>query len=260
MQPVPVVVSLLLFACSASALESFTGYEGIAYELSDGKMIYKESHFLRISEARVSERVVLYRCPNGKAFARKLLTISAAQPLVPRFELVDARQGYREGLKESGGQLQVFYQLSTGKAVKSAQVSATTALVADAGFDDFVRKNWTALVAGEAVKLDFVVPSQLDYLGFKVKLLRTEQIDGVTARVFKLAPSGVLGWVTSGIDVTYTETDRQLRRFEGLSNIRDNAGENYEAKIEFPVNLRQPKLDAAAFEQAKSVPLANRCS
>lgn len=259
MQLVP-VVSLLLFACSANALESFTGYEGIAYELGNGKMIYKESHFLRVNEARVTERVVLYRCPNGKPFARKLLTISAAQPLVPRFELIDARRGYREGLKENNGQLEVFYQLSQTKKRKHAQVKQTAALVADAGFDDFVRKNWTALVAGESVKLDFVVPSQLDYLGFKVKLLRTEQMDGAGVRVFKLAPSGVLGWVTSGIDVTYTDADRQLRRFEGLSNIRDNAGENYEAKIDFPVNLRQPKLDAAAFEAAKTVSLAKLCN
>jgi hypothetical protein len=115
------------------------------------------------------------------------------------------------------------------------------------------------LLDGHSVALDFVVPSQLDYLGFKVKWVKKSTIDGEAVHVFKLAPSGILGWVTSGLDVTYAESDRSLRQFAGLSNIRDLSGENYEAKIEFPKAKRVAFANANAMTAARTSPLANTC-
>ena len=50
-----------------------------------------------------------------------------------------------------------------------APVAGGEALVADAGFDEFVRQHWDALMAGEAVPLHFAVPSRLESLGFRIR-------------------------------------------------------------------------------------------
>jgi hypothetical protein len=255
-----ILISFLLCfsALDALAVDSYSGYEGQAFELSNGKMIYTEVHFLRAIDGKLSERVTLYRCPNGKTFGRKLLTVKG-KPQMPEFETVDARLGYREGLQTRAKGLTVFYQNSTKKAEKSELLDATRVMVADAGFDEFVRQNWPALTQGKAVPLDFIVPSQLDYLGFKVKWLRKATFNGEAVQVFKLAPSGILGWVTSGIDVSYADSDRSLRSFSGLSNLRDLSGDNYEAKIDFPRNKQVQYPDATAMQAARTMALVSSC-
>ncbi len=248
----------LLNAASLHAADLYSGYEGSAYELANGKMIYIESHYLHFVNTVLSDRVVLYRCPNGKAFGRKIMR-TKGKPLMPEFELIDARLGYREGLATRPAGLTVFYQTSAKKAEKSDTLDANRALVADAGFDEFVRTHWTKLVGGDSVALDFVVPSQLDYLGFKVKWVKKAAINGEAVQVFKLAPSGILGWVTSGLDVTYADSDRSLRQFAGLSNIRDLSGENYEAKIEFAKSKRVAYTGAAELNAAMASTLVTSC-
>ncbi len=240
------------------AAERYSGYEGTAFELDSGKMIYTESHYLHFVDAALSDRVVLYRCPNGKAFGRKMMRTNG-KPMMPEFELTDARLGYREGLTTRPKGLTVFYQSTAKKAEKSDTLDASRTLVADAGFDEFVRANWTNLIAGKSVPLDFVVPSQLDYLGFKVKWVKKSNINGEAVQVFKLAPSGILGWVTSGLDVTYADSDRSLRQFAGLSNIRDLSGDNYEAKIEFAKAKQTEFPDAGAFTAARALALVTSC-
>lgn len=247
-----------LVATQLHAADLYFGYEGNAFELASGKMIYIESHYLHFVDAALSDRVVLYRCPNGKPFGRKVMQ-TKGKPLMPEFELTDARFGYREGLATRPGGLTVFYQASSKKREKFDTLDAKRALVADAGFDEFVRTHWTTLVGGSSVALDFVVPSQLDYLGFKVKWVKKSAIDGEAVQVFKLAPSGILGWVTSGLDVTYADSDRSLRQFAGISNIRDLSGDNYEAKIEFPKAKRVAYTGANELNAALKSSLVNSC-
>ena len=251
-------VALLMLAPLAWGADRYAGYQGNAFEQGSGKMLYSESHFIHYLNDKVQDRVVLYRCPNGRAFARKLLQIKG-RPLMPEFELLDQRTGYREGLATRAGALTVFYQSSAKKSEKSETLDATRALVADAGFDEFVRSHWKELLEGKAVPLDFVVPSQLDYLGFKVKWLRQSTVEGDPAQVFKLAPSGLLGLLTSGLEVTYADADRSLREFEGISNIRDLSGDNYQTKIVFPKGKIQAFADASALNQAKLETLSNSC-
>lgn len=258
MKAFALIAFALMNATTLYAAELYSGYEGTAFELNSGKMIYTESHYMHFVDSTLSDRIVLYRCPNGKAFGRKTMR-TMGKPLMPEFELFDARLGYREGLATRPGGLTVFYQNSAKKPEKFDTLDATRALVADAGFDEFVRSNWTTLLSGNSVALDFVVPSQLDYLGFKVKWVKKSAIDGEAVHVFKLAPSGILGWVTSGLDVTYAESDRSLRQFAGLSNIRDLSGENYEAKIEFAKAKRVAYANANAMTAARTSPLVNTC-
>ena len=81
--------------------------------------------------------------------------------------------------------------------------------------------------------MHFLVPSRLESLNFQVQHLRTDTLDGIAVEVFRLKLTGVLGWVFPGIDVTYSAGDHVLMRYEGLSDLRDAAGDNFRASILF---------------------------
>jgi len=80
-----------------------------AQAANGGQLLYREQHLLRSEGQRPLERLVLYRCPGGAVFARKRVDY-AASAQAPAFELVDARSGYREGLRRKGGQVALFFR------------------------------------------------------------------------------------------------------------------------------------------------------
>jgi hypothetical protein len=255
--------ALVIFVlCSWSVIGSaqppgeprYLRYDGSAYLLDGGELAYIESHYVKLDGDAASDRLVLYRCPDQRAFARKRVTTRFAGPWLPAFELDDRRIDYREGLRDRGGQLEVYYR--DGDEAESAPMAETPSdLVADAGFDRFVVDNWQRLTQGETVRFNFLVPSRLDYLSFKVRQVDEVDIDGRKAKVFRLGLTGLLGLIVSGIDVAYDAESRVLMRFSGLSNVRDEERENYVVRIEFPMSDRRFGTSPAEFDAAAEEPL-----
>lgn len=248
------VLSMVALPLTAAQLE----FRGEARSRTDGRLLYLEQHAVR-DFGRVGEtRVVMYRCSaDGPAFARKELNYGSVRE-EPEFTFRDARTGYIEGLRRSSSGLRVFQQESAEAARREAKVPANIVIVSDAGFDEFVRKHWLELEAGKAVRFPFLIPSRLDYLTFKVKKNRETRIEGQTASVIRLNLSGVLGWFLPYIEVTYRHADRVLLRYEGLTNIRDLAGDYQIAVIDFPQRLRR-SVTAVDLERLRAEPLVARC-
>lgn len=222
-------------AAAGPALAALSFEEGLARDPRDDRLLYREQHLLRAQDGRLTDRLVLYRCPDGTAFARKQLDYRGA-PTAPAFRLEDARSGYSEGLVRNGAAESVFFREGGGPAQQKAPLGAASATrVADAGFDQFVRLNWNALLAGETVPLEFAVPSRLEGIRFKVYRVQSDTVGGERAEVFRLRLGGLLGWIAPHIDVAYGRDTQRLLRFEGLSNLREDDGEDQlVARIDFP--------------------------
>lgn len=221
--------------------------QGLSLQLAEarapgsGALLYREQHLLRSAQGRPRERLVLYRCPGGAAFARKHLDyVASAQ--APAFALEDRRAGYAEGLRRQGERVEL-YSRARGEGAERRATLARPPAVADAGFDEFVRAHWPRLLAGDAVPLQFALPSRLRALSFQVQRLRADRVAGEDAEVFRLRLGGLLGLVAPHIDVAYAARSRRLLRFEGLSNLRDAGGRRQlEARIDFPAPP-QPALE-----------------
>lgn len=225
----------LLMACLLAplpALASLTFEEGVAREPGSDRLLYREQHLVRRQGNEPTERLVLYRCGDGTPFARKRVDYRGST-VAPEFAFEDARLGYGEGLRRSIGVEQVWVR--EGGAERSAPVEGDARLVADAGFDEFIRDNWTPLVSGQSVPLRFAVPSRLQTLGFKVNRQGSGELAGEPAETFRLRLGGLLGWIAPHIDVAYGRDSRRLLMFEGLSNLRTDDGRSQlVARIEFP--------------------------
>lgn len=258
MKPIRLLLSLLplLTLSTASVASELRAFIGEARAIDGGKLIYEEHHLVRYAGEAPGERLVMYRCPDGQAFARK--RIDYGQPLfAPTFRLDDVRFGYAEGYAAGAPRGEAFVQAGSDRGERREAVKAGTALVVDAGFDEFVRARWDELQRGDSVRLEFLVPSRLAAYRFSVRKVRSQEIFGEPASVFQLALSGVLGWFADAIDVAYRDSDQRLMRFEGLTNIRATLDSNHVARIDFPPAREDAQPAAEAWEQASAEPLQN---
>lgn len=228
------------------------GYSGQARAPDTGALLYVEEHLFRERHGRTTERLVLYRCTDGTPFARKRIDYGA-QPFAPTFELVDARLDYREGLRREGEAWIVFG--GAGARAHQTPLGSVESVVADAGFDAFIRQHWTQLQAGQSVPIDFLVPSRARTYGFSLNKVDTLEIDGAAASRLRLSLGGVLGLFAPPIDVIYRDSDQWLLRFEGMTNIRESARKNVVAHIAFPDAPQA--VDATQWTQASTAELQN---
>jgi hypothetical protein len=232
--------------------DGYLRYSGTASVRHSSEFLYGERHVLHYRDGRLAERVVLYTCGDGNAFARK--NVWYVDTLAPDFLLEDAGSGLREGIRSGPDGRFVFFRPHPANAERSAPLPQVMGLVADAGFDEFVRSNWQRLIGNDAVPMPFLVPSRLEDYGFQVQHLRSEVLAGVPTEVFRLRPSGIWGWLLRGIDVYYSSGERVLLRYDGLSDLRDAAGDPFSTEIAFPPEARGP-ASAQDMLAAREAPL-----
>ena len=240
--------------CAVAAhADDYLGYQGTASDLRSHAFLYREQHVLASRNGQLTERVVLYTCRNGAPFARK--TVSYVNPLAPNFELDDASSGLVEGIRPAGERRDVFFRADKTDAEKTKALPAVPGLVADAGFDEFVRANWQALSSDQELTIPFLIPSRLDDMNFRIGELHQSTVDGVPVEVFRLKLSGFFGWFLPGIDVYYDTHDHVLMRYVGLSDLRDASGDNMKVDIRFDPRDRKP-VTAADLDRALHARLA----
>ena len=226
--------------------------EGIARNPGTATEMYREQHWIRFQAGKPIERLVLYRCPDGTAFARKRVDYRGSA-ISPAFAFEDRRSGHREGLRRSTRPTLFFH--APGKSGEQLATLDKDGFVADAGFDEFIRRQWTGLVAGRALPLDFALPSRLRSLPFSVRRQGQAMIAGEKAWVFRLKLDGWLGLVAPSIDVSYGQASKRLLRFQGLSNLRDDAGKDQlVARIDFATPVRPS--DEGQWQSAAAAPLS----
>lgn len=230
--------------------------EGEAFATSDGRLMYRETHWLFEHQGQ-ARRLVLYRCPNGAAFARKRLYVTG-NPQAPDFQLDDGRTGYREGVRHQGEAREVFVRQNRDAQEKSAPLDSSPLPVIDAGFDAYIRSHWDTLGRGSSDTVPFVLPSRLGMLKFSVKRMDDTTVEGRAARQYRISLASWIGFALPHIDVAYDAGTRELLRFVGMANIQGNGGDNVRARIVFdPADERT--ASAAELDAARHAPLDGRC-
>jgi hypothetical protein len=234
-------------------------YEGSARDADSGALLYRETHFVEMVEGRIDTRLVLYRCPGRDlAFARKAVRYGSV-PEQPEFELTDARLGYREGLQRRGnGSVETFVRPDRDSVEQRAGLVDGSGIVADAGFDEFLKRHWDALQRGEEVRLDFLVPARLGAIGFKIRKHRDDRAGDREVSVIRLSLGAWWGFIAPHIDAAYDRQTRQLLRYRGLSNLRDADGRNLNVDIVFPPELRR-ETTLASVDRARRSRLVDAC-
>jgi hypothetical protein len=235
------------------ALADTVQFQGRAVDPASGRLLYREVHLVQSDNGRNIIRVVLYQCESGATFARKRVDYANSM-IAPDFELVDVRSGYREGLRRINGKLILFARANATAVERDAAIAPGNALVADAGFDEFVTRNWTALAAGQTLALDFAIPTRGETYRFKLAREAQTTINGVPAMVFRMNLGGLLSLFAPHIDVTYGMASHHLLRFEGITDISGSDGRRMVARIDFPTGA-PAEIAPTALNAALALPL-----
>ena len=254
-------LTLALASTATAAADVPTSSDAVHYvegkaSAPDGRAMYVESHWIYVDKGNPS-RLVLYRCPDGKPFARKTLH-DDGNAQAPNFEMDDARTGYREGVRGGNDKRVVFVRDSANSTERTATLRTSPMPVIDAGFDAYIRNHWDRLGKNDSDTIPFLVPSRLGTLNFTVKRQADTQIDGHAARQYRLGLDNIIGFALPHLDVAYDAKTRELLSFDGIANVRGANGKNVSAKIVFdPSKNRDVAL--SDLESAAKAPLDGQC-
>jgi hypothetical protein len=234
-------------------------YEGYAYAAGDGKLLYRESHWL-YTEDNSERHLIVYRCANGEPFARKHVD-AAAGAATPDFDMLDARSGYREGVRTRQGYREVFEQADARAPERRAPLMVPRNAVIDAGLDAFVRAQWNVLSDTGVSPVPILVPSRLGYMDFSARKLRDIRVDGTDIRWFRISLAALawVGFAIPHIEVGYDALTRERREYRGLTDIRGEDNRNLNVRIDFPPAERRTDITLADVARAAEAPLIGRC-
>jgi len=252
---------LVSIAVGAASVAHAAGqhYEGYAYAIGDGKLLYQESHW-QYTEGNIDRHLIVYRCINGEPFALKHVdAVAGAGAVTPDFDMLDARSGYREGVRTRQGYREIFEQADARTPERRAPLTIPQNAVIDAGLDAFVRAHWNVLSDTGVSPVPILVPSRLGYIDFSARKLRDARVDGNDVRWFLLSLSSWVGFALPHIEVGYDALTRERREYRGLTDIRGDGNRNLNVRIDFPPAERRTDITLADIARAAETPLTGRC-
>jgi hypothetical protein len=206
-----------------------------AFELKggkDAKMVYREEYVIQ-SDAEGRNRIIdtKYMHPNGDVFAEMHSDFSK-DPYAPDSTFTDKRFNITEiAVLDNEKRMMKVERTYKGKK-KTVEMKPDGTFASGPGFNNFVLVNFDRLVLDEKLKLRFIVLDQLDEFGFDVfnEPNRTNQKLAIfTVRLSNWA----LRQLISPITLTYQRDNKQLRRFEGLSNLLSEKENDWNVRIEY---------------------------
>lgn len=249
------VLPLLAVATAPSAAAQLR-YEGVAYAASGTTVVYRETHWL-YRDGDAGARLVLYRCPDGRPFARKTMR-EVPDAVAPDFDFVDARLGYREGVRTRDGRREVFHREGASAPLLVRPLPAVPGLVIDAGFDRYLVGQWSRMATGR-VTAPFLVPGRFRAIDFRIGDAVDARESGRAVRRFRMALAGLLGMALPPIELTYDIAERRLLRFRGPGTVRDARGRLQALRVEFPESPTTTGVTPAQIQAAARAPLAASC-
>lgn len=231
------VLGLIALTLPAATLATDLRFVGTAKPVDGGDTLYLEAHEItgRCEQGRFVplDHAVRYNRLDQDVFATKNLSYeqSALRPSVeflqPEFsEAVEITNRDDEALE-------IVWQTPSG-ATETSALTVTSSLVADAGFDNLVRQNWTRVVTnGESIRFDMVAPTRGDYYGFILEAADDSRIS--TKHQLRIRPSSTLmRFLVEPILLGYN-ADGLLTDYLGLTNIRKNRDTNHTAHIRYDI-------------------------
>lgn len=231
--------------------------DGVAYDRT-GRVAYRETHW-RYAEGDSRLRLVLYRCADGRPFARKRLRWQQANEASPDFDFLDQRDGYREGLVSGPDGREVYWQPGSTAGERRAQVRLAPDSVADAGFDSFIRRRWDELATGNPLRTAFLLPADLAAVPVVIRRVPGVEPGAAFPGVrFTVELDRWYAFAVPALSLTYDQTARRLREFQGAVTIRDDRGKRQTLRVVFPAAAPSTATDGE-IAAATAEPLTARC-
>lgn len=205
-----------------------------AYGRTSGELLYTEQHRqCRDDNGAPLRGEIEYFAPDGEPMGYKWLDYAPGS-VAPDFELYNQLADYREGARRAAGKIELS-RMDRGASEETKRIDLPRGdFVIDSGFDEFVRQNLDVLRGGKSVRLTLVVPGRLDSYRFRAG--KFDEVDHRGRTAWKITvehDSLLVRFLVDPITLYYDAETRRLLEFQGISNISDAQGENFDARIEY---------------------------
>jgi hypothetical protein len=197
----------LLLAAPVSA-EQLPDIIGIARDSTGQTELYQEHYYC---EAAASACSVFYLDPAQQLIASKVIDYQLSLQ-APSLLFIDYR-GDRELAVQGPGTIDD--------------------LVIDAGFDNYIRKRWQQLQAGESVFFPFLPADRSQPLAMELTTSDDADCDQTELCLEVSLDSWWLRALVQPIKLSYSRDNQRLLRFRGISNISDPDGNSQTVDISY---------------------------
>jgi hypothetical protein len=240
--------SALATAPGAYATESSGRAIGEARDLKSDEFLYREIY---CANGNPDEMEVIYRNEEGSLLAHKLLDYSSG-PTTPSFVQQNfySSEVIEVDLEAGNVTMSVLDAVnSEPKKASSTQTDGTIPVVIDAGFDEYIRRNWDSLLAGDKKRFLFPFAERDKLVELRIKKAACSY-PSETHQCFKLELSNwFIRMLVSPIELGYDPELQRLMRYRGLSNIGDGKGNGSVVDIRYDYQ-QVPELACSISDQA----------
>jgi hypothetical protein len=206
-------------------------YSGKAYDIKTKQLQYSDHHSENISSSKHISSSIVYRDSSNKVFAKKEISFQKNSSL-PDFKLVDLRDGYEEGGELKNNTYVLHFRKNSNSEPQQKILPIEGRMVADGGFDPFIKIHWNALLKGDKIKFKFVAPSQLDQFDFIVYKTKEENRNDRPTMILKMNMDNfLLKMVIPPITIHYDIETKRIVEYEGISNINNSSGKSLFVRI-----------------------------
>lgn len=226
------LIASTLLVCGAQANDYVIA--GSAYNVSDGKLLYRELYTDLDAEKNVT---VDYTTPDGDVFATKKLSYKG-EVFQPEFELKDTRDDELTYARFEGPHLVVGHALRYSRQEKIIIDNAK--VVIDTGYDAYIQLNWDRLVKGSRVTFPYLIPEQLGTQMMEVRKIKATESPlydkdiGKDWLYVRIRPTKKITAIFSDpIYLAYDPRGRYLMRFQGRSLIDDENNVPWYVRIDY---------------------------
>lgn len=206
-------------------------YAGVAYEADSEQLIYTEVHQdLFENELHVSTSTDYYDAQK-QLIAQRKLNFRRSR-IAPDFHTKDLRTGYEEGAQKiDDTHVRLYFRVNAASPITEKTIAVPAPMVIDGGFNQYIKAHWEELQLGQVLTFHFTVSARLDY--FTLRAVKTSsELHQVSITVEP--ENALIRWLVDPIVIHYDPSTHRILSYEGKSNIADEDGKNFIAKLIYP--------------------------
>lgn len=222
---------------------------GHARHPETGRLLYSEIHRQRVSSDGATVQTATYFDADNASIAERTVRFQGIGS-APTFHFVDLRRRSEQGVRVEGADLVAFRKVPGRSEFEERRLAPASDLITGPGFDWLVKSSWVRLESGETVAAEMLVPERLRTIRFELSMVGEGSLWDEPVVTFRMRFSNPLIRLVAGpIDVIYHRDFRVIMRYEGMSNIKDPKGGNFQAVIDYPPGDRTDRWsDAGALD------------
>ena len=226
---------LLTFYCSSVGAIEFQ-IMGDAVNIKTGEVVYTERHafyekdgkrhmlssYVTTDSAPIGERTVVFGDDQVDSYV-------LSQTSYPRKESITRKQNALAFMKDEGT-----------KKEKLVKYDPQEEVIVDAGFSNYIMRNWNELRQGKVNKFLFASSARMNIVKLQIKfteLIEDAQAGQAIAMFEMTAANPLFRLLLTPIKVGYYQDSKQLAYYRGISNLLDKDGKSFDIEIEFPESL-----------------------